>query len=222
MNKTLFFNNLSHNREKMKIFQEAYQQGLIQSFDEEVLNRLRHVYYGCLSGLLYLYVTPTSFLNIGNKLEILTHVFSDIDYRVVHGEIESTRKIMFAKYGVEHLDFNSWIEVKQDDKVWVYDTFSMLKIERGTYYKLEDPLIRKIIKKSTIEAHPARYEDDFSMIRDEWMLVGFIPKIEQSLVNNPHRDMLEIELAKFKCEVDYDDVVSDFSSEKKIFQRKRT
>lgn len=165
---------------------------------------------------------PTSFSTIGNKIQLLTHAFADVNYRIVHGEVESTRKIMFAKYGVDHLDFNSWIEVKQGDKVWVYDTFSMLKMERSTYYKLEDPLIKKIIKKSTVEAHSARYEDNFSTIRNEWMLVGFIPIIEQSLVNNPYCDMLKVELAKFKQEVGYDEVISEWQKEEKIFQRKRT
>ena len=136
LNKETVLNHyISQNKEKLDLYNQAIADGKITDFDQVILTRLRKLYYGIYSGLIYMYFEPTNFNNIGNKAELMTHVLEDKQYQLVHGNIDSTRNIPFFMYGVEHLDYNSWLEVQEGQKVWVYDLFSMLKIEKSVYYK---------------------------------------------------------------------------------------
>lgn len=214
---TLFFHNLSLYNDKLEIYIKALSERKITNFDQTALTRLRKLYYGLYSGLIYMYYEPTNFNNIGNKAELLTHTMEDKEYQIVHGDTDSTRNIPFFMYGVEHLDFNSWLEVKEGQKVWVYDLFSMLKIEKETYYRLEHPEIKQIISKSTIMNHPGRERDDFKTYHNgfDYMLIGIIPEMEKNMPNHPFADILIPEITRFKKEIDFEKLVLDFSTETK-------
>lgn len=220
MDNTIFYRNLKNNPEKLKIYEKAYKQGLIQPFDQELLTKLREIYFSCISGVLYLYCEPTSFETIANKMLILSHAFDNEDYELVHGPTDSTRDIHFFLYKAPHLDFNSWIEIKKGNRTWVYDTFSMLKIDKEVFYKLENPTIERRIKSEQIKAHPSRIEDDFNHISDEWLLVSYIPRYEEECKNNPHKNIIKPEIARFKERVGYDDIVKQYKQETMIFSKK--
>ncbi len=205
---TVFFHNIQENSEKLKLYRDAVLEGKITDFDQTTITRLRKLYYGFYSGLIYIYMEPTTFNNIGNKVELMTHVFEDKMFRLVHGEIDSTRNIPFYQYGVEHLDFNSWIEVKEGNKVWVYDLFSLKRIERDTYYKLENPTIKNVITKSFIMNHPGRDREDYTVYHDgfNFMLIGIFDKLEKNMDKHPFKHILAPEVTRFKKEINFDDV----------------
>lgn len=214
---TVFHHNISQDKDKLDIYNKAIADGKIVEFDQTTLTRLRKLYYAYYSALIYIFYEPTTFHNIANKVELLTHTMEDKEYQIVHGDTDSTRSIPFFMYGVEHLDFNSWLEVKEGQKVWIYDLFSMLKIERETYYKLEHPEIKQIISKSTIMNHPGRERDDFKTYYNgfDYMLIGIIPEMEKNMPNHPFADILIPEITRFKKEIDFEKLVLDFSTETK-------
>ncbi len=218
MEDTLFYLNLKKNPQKIEIFQNAFEQGLIQFFDPDVLTKLRKMYYGCYSGLLYLYTMPTDSSSIGSKLEILSHVFSDLNYVIVHGHTDSTREICFSDYNSSPLDYNSWIEVASGLKIWVYDVFSMLKFERDTYYQLENPFITKKVPFAVIRSFPEYYDTDFSHLRDPFILISLMRDIECNVKLSPYRSFLEAELEKFKIVNHYQDILLQWEKEKKMIK----
>lgn len=208
---TIFYHNISQNPEKLAIYNKAISEGKISDFDQTTLTRLRKLYYGFYSGLIYMYYEQTNTNNIANKAELLTHVLEDKDYELVHGDTDSTRSIPFSTYGKEPLNFNSWFEVKEGQKVWVYDLFSMLRIEKSVYYKLENPNVEKIFSKDSIMSHPGRERDDYSEYHDgmNFMLVEILPKMEKNLPNHPFKEILAPEITRFKKDIDYDNITSE-------------
>lgn len=221
MSETIFFQHLSKQKEKFELFKKGIEEGLITPFDPTVLTKLRKTYYSFYSGLLYLYVEPTNFETIGNKVEVLTHAFEKDDYRIVHADIDSTREIHFNEYNSKHLDFSSFIEIKRGHKTYVYDPFSLLCFEKNLFYQLEHPKIRRIISKETVQRNAAYQEDDFKTARDTWMLVGFIPRMEKLIEKSPYKDFLEKELTRYKEEVSYEDVVLDWKVEENMIKNKK-
>lgn len=214
---TVFFHNLSQDKDKLQLYKKAISEGKITDFDQITLTRLRKLYYGLYSSLIYMYYEPTNFDNISNKVELLTHVLEDKDFQVVHGDTDSTRDILFPLYGISHLDFNSWLEVKEGQKVWIYDLFSMTKIEKSVYYRLENPNVTKIISKSLIMNHPGRDRDDFKTYHNgfDFMLIKLIPEMEKDMPNHPFAHILIPEITRFKKEIDFEKLVLNFEIETK-------
>lgn len=212
---TVFHHNISQDKEKLEIYNKAVAEGKITHFDQTTITRLRKLYYGLYSGLIYMYMEPTTFNNIGNKVELLTHVFEDKKYNLVHGDIDSTQKIPFFMYGVEHLDSNSWIEVEEGNKTWVYDTFSLMKIEKEVYYKLENPKVNKVIPKRAIMEHPGRDRDDYTVYHDgfNYMLIGVFGELEKRMDSHPFKQILAPELTRFKKEINFDDILLEWHQE---------
>ncbi len=214
---TVFFHNLSQDKDKLELYKKAVTDGKITNFDQTTITRLRKLYYGFYSGLIYMYYEPTNFNNIANKTELLTHTMEDKEYKIVHGDTDSTRNIPFFMYGVKHLDSNSWLEVEEGQKVWVYDLFSMLKIEKSIYYKLENPKVNRVIPKSAIMDHPGRERDDYRTYHNgfDFMLVGIIPDMEKNMAIHPFKEILSPEITRFKKEINFEDMVLEYSTEMK-------
>lgn len=215
---SLFFHYLSQNKEKLEMYLEGLKSGKISFFDQSLLTRLRKMYFGYYSAIIYLFATPTSFSNIGNKVELLAHALDNKEYRIVHGETDSTRKIPFFMYGVEHLDFNSWIEVEEGNRTWVYDTFSLMRFDKELFYSLENPKITSIIPKSRI--HQDDYDDrQFRQYTNgfDFMLLKIIPALERSLSKHPFKSILETEISRFKSCINYDDIELQY----KVFKKEK-
>lgn len=210
---TLFHQYISLDKDKLDIYDRAVADGKIVGFDQTTLSRLRKLYFGFFPGLIYMYYQPTTAINIGNRVELLTHTMEDKEYQIVHGNTDSTRNIPFSKCGIERLTFNSWIEVKEGQKIWVYDLFSLLKIEKETYYKLEHPEIKQIVLKSTIMNLPGdeinEFDNEFGNDLN-FMIVDMIPYMEKNMAHHPFSNILIPEITRFKHKIDLEKVKLDF------------
>lgn len=216
---SVFVHNLSQDKEKYLKFLNGLKSGKITNFDQTTLTRLRKLYYGFYSAIIYLYYEPTDFNNIGNKVELLTHALEDKKFQIVHGSIDSTRNIKFFMYGVQHLDYNSWIEVEEGTTTWVYDLFSLLKFEKSLYYELEHPTVSKIIPGDAVLNHPGRDNEDFSTFHDGFVELLFkqMPMMEKNMDKHPFKDILAPELTRFKTDINYEDLKLRINEENKKF-----
>lgn len=212
---TIFYHHISQDKDKLEIYKKALAEGKITDFDQTTITRLRKLYYGLYSGLIYMYMEPTTFNNIGTKAELLTHALDDKEYNLVHGNTNSTRDIHFFMYGVEHLDFNSWLEVEEGNKIWVYDLFSLKKIEKEVYYKLENPKVELVLSKASIMGHPGRDNDDYTFYHDgfNFVLIGVFEALEKALETHPYKHILSPELTRFKRKINFDEIALEWNKE---------
>lgn len=214
---TVFFHHLQQDKSKLDLYKKAILEGKITNFDQTTITRLRKLYYGMYSGLIYMYLEPTDFMNIGNKVELLTLVLEDKEFKIIHGNTDSTRDIEFFKYGLNHLDYNSWIEVEEGNKTWVYDPFSLLKIEKSIYYELEHPAIKKVFESKFVLEHPERKIDDYTTFHDgmSFVLFGTLPQVEKNMDSHPFKDILAPEITRFKKDINYDELLLEYEEEKR-------
>ena len=52
---TVFYHSISQDKVKLELYNQAVAEGKITDFDQTVLTRLRKLYYGLYSGLIYMY-----------------------------------------------------------------------------------------------------------------------------------------------------------------------
>lgn len=210
MSETVFIQELKKDRKRYIEFLNAKKLYLVTEFDEEIKSRLRKIYWGgFFQALIYMYYLPTDFENIINKVELLSQAFKDEEYNVVHASTNSVRTTPFFQYKVQHLDYNSYIEIKRGNNTWVYDLYSMLKFDKGVYETLEEPrshtndsgdlsLLEIISHKKIEELNRLVGEEDYSF-RCEEIYVKTMEKILELLpLNHPYREQIlkEIELDK--------------------------
>lgn len=189
---------ISYIKKKDDLYQKliyGFKNNLVKSFDQEIISELRKCYYGIFSVLIYIFSTDTTFSNIDNKAELLIWIFKDKNIKLVKGSTNSTRNILFYEYGQGHLDYNLWIEVQEGNKTWVYDLFSLLKIEKDFYYKLEEPMIEKIYLKDVLDLNK-----DFSIFSNQYdnLLYEMIDKLKESLEDSPYKELLIPEIIRYK------------------------
>lgn len=189
---------ISYIKKKDDLYQKliyGFKNNLVKSFDQEIISELRKCYYGIFSRLIYIFSTDTTFSNIDNKAELLIWIFKDKNIKLVKGSTNSTRNILFYEYGQGHLDYNLWIEVEEGNKTWVYDLFSLLKMEKDFYYKLEEPMIEKIYLKDVLDLNK-----DFSIFSNQYdnLLYEMIDKLKESLEDSPYKELLIPEIIRYK------------------------
>ena len=130
---------------------------------------------------------------------------SDKNIKLVKGSTNSTRNILFYEYGQGHLDYNLWIEVEEGNKTWVYDLFSLLKMEKDFYYELEEPKIEKIYLKDVLDLNK-----DFSSFSNQYdnILYEMIDKLKESLEDSPYKELLIPEIIRYEDNISKEKVKS--------------
>lgn len=140
MAETVFMQELKKDKKRYQEFLRASKLYLVTEFDEEIKSRLRTIYWGgFFQALLYMYYMPTDFETIGNKVELLAKAFEGEEYNIIHASTRSVRTTHYYEHNQQHLDFNSYIEIKRGNNTWVYDLYSMLKFDKEVYESIEEP-----------------------------------------------------------------------------------
>lgn len=210
---TLFVQLINKDPVKKNIYLKALQDNKIRHFDPNTMSKLKRMFFGYLSGIIYMYYTPTTETSIGNKVEMLSVILKDKEMSIVHGDTDSARIInSIESESREQIKFNSWIEVVEGNKTWVYDPFSMMMIDKDVYYELEHPTIKQIIPKNDVNYILSQSSDKFDKFNDAFgfMLYSFIEKADRNFYDHPFSDILVPELSRFKQAIHYDDCVLEW------------
>lgn len=195
---------ISESPELADVFKKAVEEFAIQNFDSTIMSRLRRVYYSSISGILYLLGEPNIPSTHGNKMELLAFVLDDEDYEIVHGQTRSSRSS-------EMVD-TSWIEVRKDRKVWIYDVTSMLKFEKSFFDKLESPKETNRVSRQEIISHPAYQDTSFKFEYIPMIIAWFISRYETNEIN-PHYKELQAEIKRYKKDINYSKAIREYHEE---------
>lgn len=201
-----YYRNLvNDNPALIKIFKEAVEDYGIQPFDATIISKLRRVYYSSISGILYLLGETNLSSTHGNKLELLAHVLEDKDYTIVHGNIRSDGDTT-----------TSWIEVRENHKIWVYEVETMLKFEKRYFELLESPEESLRISKEELESLVAHGDNSFKFEYIPMIIVWYISRYEDNK-DNPHYEELQAEIKRYKKEINYSKAAKDYYEELNSF-----
>ena len=208
-----------HRKKYNILFYYGIKNGLIQSYDKELMSNLRHIYYGGIPATILLLHAYLSNGHCYDRGTLVSLGFGEDDFQVVDADIDSLRlnPTYIDEYRAgktsEHYGDHCFAErTRPDGTTWVYDTSLGLVIEKGLYYKMENPKVRIVNNKQrTLEFLDVDFVRDMDIERDKYALPLILPNIESNLVAiQPfYQEQLKQEISILKQELGYDDICKE-------------
>ena len=199
------------------LFQEGKANGEILPFEDELFERLNHVYLNGIPITFHLkYIRPIPHLQPGQCYDRSLWITMGMDDAVL---VRGDNKDLEFAYGKENAG-HGWVE--KDG--WVYDTSLLLKIKKERYYQMYLP---SHVHYYSYEEYSNRewYQDIISTTLDDLKADGFkrfwlsvtIPPIEDIASkshNSEFQDLLKQHLESIHY--DYDEISSSFLQQKPL------
>lgn len=208
---------------------EGIENGLVQLYDDELLDRLRKVYYGSVPATILLLHRGMANGHCYDRAALVTLGFGDDDFRLVYADVNN------IKLNPEYIDLYRGVDdgyadhcfaerVREDGTVWVYDTSSGFVFDRDLYYELENPVIRHTNdRKSTLEFLDNDFYRNADIERDKYALPLILPNLERNMeaVQPFYDELLRWEIDYLKENIDYDGIVAEINEDmrKKGFRK---
>lgn len=185
------------------------KNGYITLYDEELIEKLRDIYFGCLPASVTLLCCGMTNGYCYDRALLLSRAFLDdgCDVRLVYGTISSLR--LNPGYFGADAD-HCFVEVtNRTGQRIIYDTSLGYCYQKWIYWLLEHPKVRKINDKQSIidflktneNLHSDNVEDD------KYLLPAIIPNIELTygygVYSLPGIELLQREVELLKKRVDY-------------------
>ncbi len=212
-----------HNR----IVKLGFRLGLIRAYGDGFLERLRDTYYGGIPASILLLNPKSCKGKCYDRALLACFAFKDMDYRVVHANIDTIR---YNKTTVKEVNSclaqglkvsetypnHCFVEVRIGSLVWVFDTTDGLIYEKHIYYLINRPDITRInSKEETMEF--VEYVDiaNADLERDKWVLPNILPVIEQQIeADSTYKEKARREIQIFKEFINFDQLCEDYRIER--------
>ncbi|MDO4283286.1 MAG: hypothetical protein Q4D02_06565 [Clostridia bacterium] len=178
---------------------KALARGEILTYEEELIQRLRHVYYGFLPASALLLIDDYCNGYCADRSMLITMGMDD--FKLVRADVRS----LAINYGREHA-YHSFVE----HDGYVYDTSLGCKIKKEVYYKIENPRIRKIDTMKECMCFPEYRAILHTDIQNEKMFLPVtMPMIMEAIQRATFKERATYELELFKQEIEYDKMLQE-------------
>ena len=208
-------------KKKKLLYFYGFANGLIHSYEKELIENLRKVYYGGVPASIMLLCHGICNGHCYDRALLITFGFGDDDFNLVDGDIDGIT--LNPKYGSrrkeKHFSNHCFVErTKKDGTTWVYDTSSGLVFEKKLYYAIQRPKITKInSKQATLNYIEYQEIKNANPERDKYVLPIIIPQIE-AMANSGtemyEKDLKE-EIERFKQEINYEGIIEEIEQDMK-------
>ena len=145
--------NIYNNKSK-KLLIEGIRNGYISTYDDELIEKLRNIYYGCIPASILLLSDGISNGYCYDRALLLSRAFldEDDDVLLVYAAVNSLRlnPLIVNKSDPLYADHCVVERITKDGKHLIYDTSSGFVFDKKMYWKIEHPKVRKIVSKSSI------------------------------------------------------------------------
>ena len=220
-----------YQRKKKLILKYGFKTGLVQAYDVETIDNLRHKYYGGIPLSIMILSHGMCVRKCYDRATMLTYGFApDVEYRQVDADIDGIKyhpgTIAHETGNDPHYSNHSFIERKRSDgSWWVYDTTDGLVYYRPLYYLLEKTEITKINDKPTVEFFREElYTVHDTIERDRQAVPLILPLVEQLVEHSIeiYGEQIAKEFEIFKEEIGYEELCREQEEEKRAhFSRKQ-
>ena len=213
----------------------GFKFGLIRGYSEYFLERLRNVYYGGIPASILLLNPKSCRGKCYDRAVLACFALEDIDYQVVHANIDSIR---YNKATVKEVNYwlergekisdkypnHCFVEFKSGSTTWVIDTTDGLIYEKHLYYLINHPDINCIrTKQETIEFPDYIDIANADIEKDKWVVPTLLPIIERQIEESSlYKEQAKREIQLFKEHIHYEELCSHYEEEKdSFFNRKK-
>lgn len=201
---------------------------MIGGYSDAYLEKLRDVYYGGIPASIILLDPARCRRRCYDRAVLAAAGLQDIDYRVVHADIDGIRynKATMAevKYWQDKGEKISdryanhcYLEFEQGGLTWVLDTTDGLIYEKHLYQLINRPKVNCVRTKEETLAFPD-YIDiiEADIERDKYIVPALLPIIEAEIEQySMYKEQARREIELFKKKINYDALCAEIEEDKR-------
>ena len=211
--------DLHQKRYKMLLIY-GLQHGLIFPYDDELIGKLRNVYYGGIPASIILLSNGMSDGHCYDRALLMSRAFLDEedDVKLLYGNIDSIKlNPRFISDSPHYADHCFVERIAKDGRHLIYDTSCGFVFDKRMYWLMEKPKLRHTNSKESIRKFIDEDEDRFpeDIERDKYASSLILPMIETTFGRPTEMyslsgiELLQREINHFKEQIKYDDVVRE-------------
>lgn len=202
------------------------KNGLITPYDDELIEKLRNIYYGGIPASVILLSDGMTNGHCYDRALLMSRVFLDEedDINLLYATIDSLK--LNPKFICDDpLTYDHCIveRITKEGEELIYDTSSGLIYDKKMYWLMEHPKIRKVNNKESIikfinedeEIHPENVE------RDKYIAPLILPFLEKTF-GKPNEmytmlgmNLLKREIEHYKNKIHYTDMIEEIRHDMK-------
>lgn len=215
-------------KKHMWLFKIGYKHKMVGLYSERFIENLRDVYYGGIPASIILLDPARCRGKCYDRAVLAAAGLKDMDYRVVHADIDSIRynkrtmaEVAYLKSQGKpinpHYANHCYIEFDDGGFTWVLDTTDGLIYEKHLYQLLNNPKVNCVRTKEETLAFPDYIDIVGADInRDKYIVPTLLPIIEAEIERESlYQEQARREIALFKEKVGYEALVQEIEENKK-------
>ena len=213
-----------HQKKHKMLMIYGLQHGLIFPYYEELIKKLRNVYYGGIPASIILLSNGMSNGHCYDRALLMSRAFlnDEDDVNLLYGDIDSLKLNPNFISDSPHYADHCFVErITKDGRHLIYDTSCGFIFDKKIYWLMENPKLRHINSKGSIrkfiEGDEDRWPEDIE--RDKYASPLILPMIETTFGRPTEMysfkgiELLQREIEHFKEQIKYDDVVREIDED---------
>jgi len=206
-----------YKQKKKDLLYYGITHGLIKRYDEDLLSKLREVYYGGIPASIILLYKGLCSGFCFDRAVLIAHAFEYDDYKLVYAHVDAigldpkNQELMKKD---KDTDIHCYVErTLENGEVWVYDTTLGFCIEKTLYDQMENPVVTHTnSKEKTIAFFEYQEILNRDETKDRYTPLLMLPMIEGSLeeIKYVNNDLLKREIELFKEKINYEELEKEF------------
>ena len=216
-----------HQKKYKMLLLYGLSKGLILPYDDELIERLRKVYYGGVPASIILLSNGLSNGHCYDRALLMSRAFLDTsdDVKLLYGDIDSLKlNPKFISDSPHYADHCFVERITEDGRELIYDTSCGFVFDKKLYWLMENPKIRHVNDKDKIKTFINEdLENNPGLVDDDKYLAPLILPFIEKTYGSPTEmytlngiELLQREIKHYKDEINYKSIVEETN---KIFNR---
>lgn len=208
------------------------RHGYIFPYDDELIIKLRNIYYGGIPASIILLSNGMSNGHCYDRALLMSQAFldSEDDVKLLYASIDSLRlNPDYIRDNPMYADHCFVERTTKDGRHLIYDTSCGFIFDKKIYWLMENPKIRKINDKDAIK----KFLDEdcekctFNLENDKYVAPLILPMIESTFGRPTEMysvkgiELLQREIEHYKNKIKYSDVVKEIEEDMNMRKKKK-
>ena len=215
-----------HQKKANLLYSWGLKNGKIKTYDEELIQKLRKVYYGGIPASVILLSNGMTNGHCYDRALLMSRAFLDDegDVKLLYATIDSLKlNPKFISDEPLYADHCIVERTTKNGQHLIYDTSSGFIYDKDLYWKMENPKVRHVNNKESIKTFLEEDEEHYpeDLERDKYIAPLVLPMIEKTFGKPTEMyslkgiELLQREIEYYKNTIKYNDVVDEIDKDMK-------